>query len=852
MSASNVVIVESPAKAKTINKYLGNDYAVIASYGHVRDLVNKDGSVDPDNDFAMRWELGERAKKNVSDIKKLVKDADTIYLATDPDREGEAISWHINEILEDGKLVKGKKVRRVAFNEITKNAVKEAFDHARDLDQDLIDAYMARRALDYLVGFNISPILWRKLPGSRSAGRVQSVALRLICEREAEIEAFEPQEYWSLETLLHNKDGAPFTARLTTLSGNKLDKLDIGSEKDSNKAAERIRAKNLKIQKIEKKQTRRNPYPPFITSSMQMEASRKLGMSAAQTMRLAQRLYEEGLITYMRTDGTTLSGEAVNQARSLIKKDFGDKYLPDSPRLYQSKAKNAQEAHEAIRPTDLSKAPKDIKAEYDEKRLYELIWKRTMASQMENAVLDQMSVDISDGTDDVVLRANGSVIAFDGFLTLYIEEDEDKDEDDSDGKDRILPPLSEGDATKLIEVRENQHFTQPPPRYTEASLVKKMEELGIGRPSTYASILQVLRDRDYVSMDRKRFVPEDRGRLVTSFLKKFFAKYLDYDFTANLEEELDAIAAGQASWKEALRQFWIDFTKNVDDVKPLTITEVIDYLNEELGVHFFPPKEDGSDPRKCPACEKGELSLKLGKFGAFIGCSEYPDCKFTRPLMSGGDEDGADLANEPKELGKCPDTGRTVSLRRGPYGPYVQIDAPPETAEEKAAYEEKLAAYEERYAKRVEKAREKGKDIPAHKPPKRPAKKPKRQGLPKELGVDDVTLEKALALLALPRDVGEHPETGKMIKAGIGRFGPFVMHDGLFASIPKDEDVMTIGMNRAVDLIAQKMERDAAKKAKGASSKTTKKTTKKAAKKTAKKSAKKSAKKTTKKSAKKA
>ncbi len=851
MSASNVVIVESPAKSKTINKYLGKDYVVIASYGHVRDLINKDGSVLPDEDFAMRWQLGDRAKKNVSDIKKLVKAADTVWLATDPDREGEAISWHINEILEDAKLLKGKKVHRVAFNEITKTAVQAAFEEARELDHDLIDAYRARRALDYLVGFNISPILWRKLPGSRSAGRVQSVALRLICEREAAIEAFNPQEYWSLETLLHNKDGAPFTARLTVLSGNKLGKLDIGSEGDSNKAAGRIKTKDLKIHKIVKKQARRNPYAPFITSSMQMEGARKLGLSAAQTMRCAQQLYEAGLITYMRTDGTTLSQDAVKQARDLIKKDYGDKYLPDAPRLYKSKAKNAQEAHEAIRPTDLSKLPKTITADYDAKRLYDLIWKRTMASQMENAVMDQVVADISDGTDDVVLRANGSVISFDGFLTLYLEEKDEDEEENPDDKNRILPPLGEGDNIKLMEVRENQHFTQPPPRYTEASLVKKMEELGIGRPSTYASVLQVLRDRQYVIMDRKRFVPEDRGRLVTSFLKKFFAKYLDYDFTANLEEELDAIAAGHTPWKEALRQFWIDFSKNVEDVKPLTITEVIDYLNEELGAHFFPERKDGSPRRECPACKKGELSLKLGKFGAFIGCSDYPDCRFTRPLLSNADDDSANLANEPKELGKCPDTGRSVSLRRGPYGPYVQIDAPPETAEEKDTYDEKIAAYETRYAKRVETAKKKKKDIPVKKLPKRPVKRPKRQGLPKELPVDDVTLKNALGLLALPREVGDHPETGKMIKAGIGRFGPFVVHDGKFASIPKDEDVMTIGMNRAVDLIAKKAERDVAKEAARAA-KDYKKAApkKKAAKKkaTKKKPAKKAAKKTAKKS----
>ncbi len=830
MSAQNVVIVESPAKAKTINKYLGKDYVVIASYGHVRDLINKDGSVRPDEDFAMSWQLGDRAKKNVNDIKKLVKAADTVWLATDPDREGEAISWHINEILAEAKLLKDKKIHRVAFNEITKTAVQDAFDHARKLDQDLIDAYMARRALDYLVGFNISPILWRKLPGSRSAGRVQSVALRLICEREAEIEAFNPQEYWSLESLLHSKDGAPFTARLTTLSGNKLGKLDIGSESDSNKAAARIKSKDLKIQKIEKKQTKRSPYAPFITSSMQMEGSRKLGLSAAQTMRCAQMLYEAGLITYMRTDGTTLSEDAVDQARSLIKKDYGDKYLPDAPRLYKSKAKNAQEAHEAIRPTDLSKLPKNISMDHDAKRLYDLIWKRTMASQMENAIMDQVAVDISDGTDDVVLRANGSVIGFDGFLTLYLEEkDEDAEEDNTDDKNRILPPMAEGDKIKLMEVRENQHFTQPPPRYTEASLVKIMEELGIGRPSTYASVLQVLRDRNYVIMDRKRFVPEDRGRLVTAFLKKFFAKYMDYDFTANLEEELDAIAAGHTPWKEALRQFWIDFSKNIEDAKPLTITEVIDYLNEELGIHFFPERNDGSPRRECPACKKGELSLKLGKFGAFIGCSDYPECKFTRPLLSGADGEGAELANEPKELGVDPDNGRQVSLRRGPYGPYVQIDAPPETAEEKSAYDEKVEAYETRYAKRVEKAKEKKKDIPEKKIPKRPVKKPKRQGLPAGTAIDDVTLKMALGLLALPRDIGEHPESGKMMKAGIGRFGPFVMHDGKFASIPKDEDVMTIGMNRAVDLIAKKKERDAAKdaakEAKATAKGTSKKTT---------------------------
>lgn len=810
---SQLVIVESPAKAKTINKYLGSDFEVLASYGHVRDLVSKDGSVLPDEDFAMKWELGERAAKNVNDIKKAVKKAEAVYLATDPDREGEAISWHIREILQEAGL-DTKPIHRVTFNEITKKAVQDAFNHARALDQDLIDAYLARRALDYLVGFNISPVLWRKLPGSKSAGRVQSVALRLICEREAEIEKFKAQEYWSIETLLHNKDGAPFTARLTTLAGNKLDKLDIGSEDEAHKAAERIRAKTLTIQKIEKKQVRRNPYPPFITSSLQMEAARKLGLSAAQTMRLAQQLYESGHITYMRTDGTTLSDDAVAQARSVIQKEYGAKYLPDAPRLYKSKAKNAQEAHEAIRPTDLSK----IRAGDDDgqRKLYELIWKRTMASQMENAVLDQVAADISDGTDDVVLRATGSVIAFDGFLTLYIEDKDD--EDDAEDESKILPPLAEGDATKLMEVRENQHFTQPPPRYSEASLVKKLEELGIGRPSTYASILQVLRDRNYVTMDRKRFIPEDRGRLVTTFLTKFFARYVDYDFTANLEEELDAIADGQVNWKEALRQFWIDFHKAVSETKDLTITEVIDHLDADLGPHFFP---NGEKDRACPACKEekrtgGRLSLKLGKFGAFIACSNYPECKFTKPLElpdAEGDA-GAALANEPKILGKDPDTGRTVSLRRGPYGPYVQIDAPEPGAEELAEWEQKNREAHERWRERVKKAEEKGKPPPKEpKPKKKPAAKPKRQGVPKDVPLDEVNLAIALKLLSLPRDIGLHPETKTMIQAGIGRFGPYLKHDGRFKSLKKDDDVLTIGMNRAVELLAEPVRARPARKA---------------------------------------
>ncbi|MGH1402679.1 MAG: type I DNA topoisomerase [Alphaproteobacteria bacterium] len=828
--SKNLVIVESPAKAKTINKYLGSDFEVLASYGHVRDLVNKDGSVLPDEDFSMKWQLGDRADKNVRDIKKALKKADALYLAPDPDREGEAIAWHIYELLQDDGLLKGKDVHRVTFNEITKSAVQNAFDNSRELDQPLIDAYLARRALDYLVGFNISPVLWRKLPGSRSAGRVQSVALRLICEREAEIEIFKPQEYWSIEARLHTPDGVPFNARLTHLAGNKLGKFDIPSETDANAALERIKNKNLAIQNIEKKQVKRSPYAPFITSSMQMEASRKLGMSASRTMRVAQNLYEGvniggetvGLITYMRTDGTTLSQDAVNQCRSVIGKNYGDKYVPNAPRLYKSKAKNAQEAHEAIRPTDLSRTPDTMRGKLDNDmwRLYDLIWKRTIASQMENALMDQMKVDISDGTDDVILRANGSVVAFDGFLTLY-QEDTDDDENTKES-DRRLPPMNKGDASKLVDSNANQHFTQPPPRYSEASLVKRMEELGIGRPSTYASILQVLRDRNYVTMDKRRFAPEDRGRLVTTFLSKFFTRYVDYDFTANLEQELDAIASGHVEWKEALRLFWSDFKGAVDETKDLTITNVIDHLDEELAPHFFPEELDEKgnkkDVRCCQACaenkdlERGHLGLRLGKFGAFIGCSNYPDCKFTRPLVvdkDSNDDATAALANEPKILGVEPETQRSVSLRRGPYGPYVQIDPAPEAvAEIEAINDEAIKVH----AEKVKKAEEAGK-----KPPKKPRKKalpkPKRQGLPAGTNAEDVTLKMALGLLALPRDVGTHPETGDMIQAGIGRFGPFLKHDGKFTSLPKDDDVMHVGMNRAVEVLAQAAEKRAAKEA---------------------------------------
>ncbi|MEC7701613.1 MAG: type I DNA topoisomerase [Pseudomonadota bacterium] len=792
--AKNLVIVESPAKAKTINKYLGNDYKVLASYGHVRDLTAKDGSVDPDDGFAMKWEVSGRASKTLKELTTELKEAEAVYLATDPDREGEAISWHLQEYFKEKKLLKDKQVFRVTFNEITKAAVNKAFEKPRDLDDPLIQAYLARRALDYLVGFNISPVLWRKLPGSKSAGRVQSVALRLICEREFEIEEFKAQEYWSIAATLLTPEGAPFSARLTHLAGNKLGKMDIGSEEQAKAAVARIENKALKIQKIEKKQVRRNPYAPFITSTLQQEAARKLGMSAQQTMRTAQKLYEGasiggetvGLITYMRTDGTTLSEDAVKQCRDQIMSDFGKKYLPDAPRLFKSKAKNAQEAHEAIRPTDLSRTPKDVAPYLDDEqnKLYELIWKRTMASQMEQAVLDRLTADISDGTDDVVMRAVGSTMAFDGFMKLYREEAEDGQDvnEEDDNNDRLLPPMKEQDSLKINGITPDQHFTQPPPRFSEASLVKTLEEKGIGRPSTYASILQVLRDRSYVRMEKRRFYPEDRGRLVTAFLTEYFKRYVDYEFTANLEDQLDAISSGSVTWTDALTLFWRDFKAAVDATKDLTITEVLDHLDETLGAHFFTPTNENPEPRKCKSCDDGRLSLKLGKFGAFIGCSNYPECKFTRQLAEDDSEESAAaakaVAEGPKVLGTDPKTGRTITLRKGPYGPYVQIDPPEEEAAKKGKKKEK----------------------------------PKRQGLPKGVNYDEVTLDVAVNLLALPRDIGKHPESGDMIQAGIGRYGPYLKHDGKFVSLPKDEDVLTVGINRAIDIIAEDAEKKKNKK----------------------------------------
>ena len=764
----NVVIVESPAKAKTINKYLGSDYRVVASYGHVRDLPAKDGSVLPDEDFALSWEVDGKSEKHVKAMAEAMRGADKLFLATDPDREGEAISWHVQEVLKARRALKDVDVKRVVFNEVTRNAVLDAFRNPREIDRELVEAYLARRALDYLVGFTLSPVLWRKLPGSRSAGRVQSVALRLICEREAEIEIFKPREYWSVEAEFQTEAGDRFTARLTHFDGKKLDRFDLDSEAKARAAADAIlKAAGFTVAEVERRQVRRNPFPPFTTSTLQQEASRKLGFGATRTMRVAQRLYEGielggdtvGLISYMRTDGVTLAAEAIAGARELIGTEFGDRYLPAEPRVYRSQAKNAQEAHEAIRPTDMARKPADV-ARYldsDHRRLYELIWKRTVASQMASAVLDQVSVDIADPTGRIHLSATGSVIVFDGFLKVY-QEDRDEPADEEEG--RRLPAMRQGERLGRGEVTPSQHFTQPPPRYSEASLVKKLEELGIGRPSTYASILQVLQDREYVRLDKRRFMPEDRGRLVTAFLTNFFERYVEYNFTAELENQLDDISGGRIDWKEVLRNFWRDFSSSVDETKDLTISQVLTALDEDLGRHFFPENGAGVDPRICPVCGNGRLSLKLGRFGAFIGCSNYPECRYTRPLaVEGGEGEPAPMPDTP--LGTDPANGLTVAVKKGPYGHYVQLGE--------------------------------GNN----------GEKPKRVALPRGISPADVDLDTALRLLSLPREIGRHPETGEAILAGIGRFGPYLKHGSVFASIGADDDVLTIGLNRAVTVLAE-------------------------------------------------
>ena len=772
---TDIVIVESPSKAKTINKYLGDSYKVLASFGHVRDLPAKDGSVRPDEDFAMLWEADERGAKHMGEIARALKGARTLYLATDPDREGEAISWHVRAMLEDKNALKGVNVLRVTFNEITKSAVTAAMAAPRALDQPLIEAYLARRALDYLVGFTLSPVLWRKLPGSRSAGRVQSVALRLICEREAEIEVFRPREYWTIEAGMVTPSGAPFPARLTHYQGKKLEQFDLNDEAKALAAKAAVEAGQFSVTQVEKKRTRRNPPPPFITSTLQQEASRKLGFSSQQTMRLAQQLYEGveiggetvGLITYMRTDGVQLAGEAVTALRAQIKSEFGPDYVPVAPREFVSKAKNAQEAHEAIRPTDATLKPERVARmlNAEQARLYELIYKRAMACQMQAAELDQTSVDMTDGKGQT-LRATGSVLAFDGFLRLYREDLDDPAAEDDDA--RILPPIGKNDPVKTAKVAANQHFTQPPPRYSEASLVKKMEELGIGRPSTYASILTVLRDRNYVRLEARRFIPEDRGRLVTAFLTSFFARYVDTGFTANLEEQLDQVAEGNARWRDVLRAFWSDFSEAVAQTKELKISDVIDALDADLGPHFFPAREDGSDPRSCPACGDGRIGLKLGRFGSFIGCSNYPTCQYTRKLaVDGGDTPDDQLKDGMRLLGQHPETGEDITLKRGPYGLYVQ-QGEPDPADKKA--------------------------------------KPKRASLTRGMTPETLSLEDALGLLSLPRLIGLHPETGLKIEAAVGRFGPYVKMGAIFASLDRDDDVLHVGLNRAMDLIGKKQD----------------------------------------------
>ena len=792
-----VVVVESPAKAKTINKYLGSDYVVLASYGHVRDLPPKDGSVDTENDFEMKWEVGYDSRKHVKAIADALKKDNALILATDPDREGEAISWHLEETLRKRKIINSDTpVSRVVFNAITKVAVTEAMKNPREVDAPLVEAYLARRALDYLVGFNLSPVLWRKLPGAKSAGRVQSVCLRVIVEREMEIEAFNPREYWSVKALLTTPRGQDYEARLTTLSGKKLDKFDLANATQAEMAVQAVSSRALHIASVEAKPGTRNPSAPFMTSTLQQEASRKFGMGARQAMSTAQRLYEAGHITYMRTDGIDMAPEAVTAARDAIKDRYGDKYVPSSPRIYKNKAKNAQEAHECIRPTDMNKDAAALKiSEGDQRKLYDLIWKRTLACQMEAARLERTTVDIASKDGEVGLRATGQVVLFDGFLRVYEEGRDDVPEDD-EGR---LPQITQGESAafakstlsaqfakageKTDDVIETdasggmsrssaailsgneavlglQHHTQPPPRYTEATLVKRMEELGIGRPSTYASIVTTIQDREYVRKDGNRLIPEDKGRIVTIFLLNFFKKYVGYEFTANLEEELDHVSAGEANWKELLGRFWTDFSAAIGETSELRISEVLDVLDDALAPTLYPPREDGSDPRTCPLCGKGSLHLKTSKSGGFVGCGNYPECRYTRPI--GGDA----AEGQDRILGE--DNGDEISLRTGRFGPYVQRG---EVTEE--------------------------------------VKKPPRASLPKGWQAEAMDLEKALILLSLPREIGEHPEGG-MISSNFGRFGPYIFHKGpedakgVYANLKDPDDVFAIGMNRAVELLAEK------------------------------------------------
>ncbi|MDR6189330.1 DNA topoisomerase-1 [Agrobacterium pusense] len=767
----NVVVVESPAKAKTINKYLGSGYKVLASFGHVRDLPAKDGSVLPDQDFEMSWEVDSASAKRMKDIADAVKSSDGLFLATDPDREGEAISWHVLDLLKKKRVLGDKPVKRVVFNAITKKAVLDAMANPRDIDVPLVDAYLARRALDYLVGFNLSPVLWRKLPGARSAGRVQSVALRLVCDRESEIERFVSEEYWNISALLKTPRGDEFEARLVSADGKRLQNRAIKTGNDANRLKALLEGATYVVDSVEAKPVKRNPSPPFTTSTLQQAASSRMGFGASRTMQVAQKLYEGidiggetvGLITYMRTDGVQMAPEAIDAARKAIGEQFGDRYVPEKARFYSTKAKNAQEAHEAIRPTDFNRTPDQVKRylDADQLRLYELIWKRGIASQMASAEIERTTVEIlaSNGGEKAGLRAVGSVIRFDGFIAAYTDQKEDGEQSDDGDDEGRLPPINERENLAKQKINASQHFTEPPPRYSEASLIKKMEELGIGRPSTYAATLKTLSDREYIVVDKRKLIPHSRGRLVTAFLESFFTKYVEYDFTAALEEKLDRISAGELDWKQVLRDFWKDFFAQIEDTKELRVTNVLDALNEVLAPLVFPKREDGSDPRICQVCGTGNLSLKLGKYGAFVGCSNYPECNYTRQLTSDGAEAEAAALNEPKALGADPMTGEELTLRSGRFGPYIQ--------------------------------RGDGKEA-------------KRSSLPKGWKPEDIDHEKALALINLPRDIGKHPETGKMISAGLGRYGPFLLHDGSYANLESIEDVFSIGLNRAVTVIAEK------------------------------------------------
>ena len=756
-----VVVVESPAKAKTINKYLGNGYTVLASYGHVRDLPPKDGSVDTEHEFEMSWEVASDSRKHLKAISDALKDDNELILATDPDREGEAISWHLTEALAKSRaLKKDTPVKRVVFNAITKSAVTEAMKNPRDVDMPLVHAYLARRALDYLVGFNLSPVLWRKLPGAKSAGRVQSVCLRLIVEREMEIEAFRAQEYWSVSAALATPRGQDFSAKLVSLAGKKLDRFDIATGEAAELAVQAVRSRDLTVTSVEAKPASRNPSAPFMTSTLQQEASRKFGMGAKHCMSTAQRLYEAGYITYMRTDGIDMAPEAVMAARDVIKDRYGADYVPKSPRMYKNKAKNAQEAHECIRPTDMAVSPDKLKiTDSDQRKLYDLIWKRTIAGQMEAARLERTTVEIGSKDAQVGLRATGQVVLFDGFLKVYEEGRDDVIDDD----DKRLPQMAQGDTLTKHSVTPEQHFTQPPPRYTEATLVKRMEELGIGRPSTYASIVTTIQDRGYVTKDKNRLIAQDKGRLVTIFLVNYFRRYLEYDFTADLEAQLDDVSAGDRDYKDVLARFWRDFSAAIAETSELRITEVLEKIDEVLAPHLYPPREDGTDPRVCPKCGEGRLNLKTARSGgAFIGCNNYPECRYTRPLA--GEDGNAELSGDGKLLGH--NNGDPISLRTGRFGPYVQRG-------------------------------EATTDVP----------KPPRASLPKGWEVDSIDLERALMLLSLPRPVGPHPDDGELIEAGIGRYGPFVKHGKKYANLPEVDEVFTIGMNRAVEVLASKPER---------------------------------------------